>query len=324
MIAGGDGAAPQRRELEWLLAELRASLMELKQGLEECYALLAPADQGSTLVVSTPRNEMVKGHITRVGTSIVKGTVYVRLRTMAPQTLTVDADRPIHLASLATLHTLLTHSIDLVTLTLSYSYPVPSPDGGDHGDDGPQVRWQRHPGRSSSSSDHAGFVAAQLRLLSQSIAEAAALLKGPPLTDADPAWTSRSASPACFDPPLPPGLSFHLGLQDSQLVLWLRALEPAGAPVNLGMKFALAIGTARRLDHDEADQVFDFHYDGDSPAPQSGGGEKVYVREKVRVESADPSLLSLGAKLNALSHTLALARRNLAAVIGDELEEYRI
>jgi hypothetical protein len=43
----------------------------------------------------------------------------------------------------------------------------------------------------------------------------------------------------------------------------------------------------------------------------------VYVREKVRVESADPSLLSLSAKLSALGHTLALARRNLAAVLGE-------
>lgn len=47
----------------------------------------------------------------------------------------------------------------------------------------------------------------------------------------------------------------------------------------------------------------------------------VYVREKVRVESADPSLLSLAAKLTALGHTLGLARRNLAAVMGEELED---
>ncbi len=292
----------KKRELEWLLGELLQTLVELKQGLEDCYALLAPMDPGSTLVVSTPRNEIVKGHITRVGTRIVKGTVHLRLRTLPHQTLTISADDPIHLASLETLHTLLTHSIDLLTLTLSYSH---SPDSA-------------HPPELGS----AAFIAAQLRLLSQSIAEAAAVLKGPPLTEADPAWTSRSATPSNFDPPLPPNLSFHLGLQDSQLVLWLRALEPADAPVNLGMKFALAIGTARRIEHDEADRVFDFQCDG-----AGGGGDKepvaapVYVREKVRVESADPSLLSLGAKLNALSHTLTLARRNLAAVMGEELEE---
>lgn len=66
-------APPQRRELEWLLNELHETLQNLKHGLEDCYALLAPVDPGSTLVVSTHRNEIVKGHITRVGTRIVKG-----------------------------------------------------------------------------------------------------------------------------------------------------------------------------------------------------------------------------------------------------------
>jgi hypothetical protein len=111
----------------------------------------------------------------------------------------------------------------------------------------------------------------------------------------------------------------------------------------------LAIGTARRLEHDEADKVFGYCCNHDTSPPHdeshtNGGGSgaaggsqgskppvplsgtrtkkpvDVYVREKVRVESADPSLLSLSSKLTALSHTLALARRNLAAVIGEELE----
>ncbi len=67
---------------------------------------------------------------------------------------------------------------------------------------------------------------------------------------------------------------------------------------------------------------------GKGGSPQGGAGEdgaagpvEVVVREKVRVESADPSLLSLSAKLNALSNTLAHARRNLAAVMGEEPED---
>jgi len=48
---------------------------------------------------------------------------------------------------------------------------------------------------------------------------------------------------------------------------------------------------------------------------------QVYVREKVRIESADPSLLSLSAKLMALTNTLTLARGNLAAVMGQEFDE---
>lgn len=138
-------------------------------------------------------------------------------------------------------------------------------------------------------------------------------------------------------------------------MLWLRTLEPVDAPVNLGMKFALAIGTARRLEHDEADQLFVYTYpegnsetstSGVSAAPaggsgpgkgaggssgqataskskedQRGGEVQMYVREKVRVESADPSLLSLSSKLTALANTLSLARANLAAVMGENIEE---
>lgn len=139
------------------------------------------------------------------------------------------------------------------------------------------------------------------------------------------------------------------------MVLWLRCLEPADAPVSVGMKFALALGTARRLEHDEAEQVFVYTYpEGSEPAPvrpgtssgnnegkpsggsgnngqmqgrsttkENGRGDEVqvYVREKVRIESADPSLLSLSSKLMALTNTLALARANLAAVMGEDFDE---
>jgi hypothetical protein len=63
----------KKRELSWMIGEIRETITDLKHGLEDCYALLAPIDPGSTLVMSTPRNEKVKGHITRVGTRIVKG-----------------------------------------------------------------------------------------------------------------------------------------------------------------------------------------------------------------------------------------------------------
>lgn len=139
------------------------------------------------------------------------------------------------------------------------------------------------------------------------------------------------------------------------MVLWLRCLEPADAPVSVGMKFALALGTARRLEHDEAEQLFVYTYpEGSEPAPvrpgtsagnnegkasggmgnngqlqgrsttkENGRGDEVqvYVREKVRIESADPSLLSLSSKLMALTNTLALARANLAAVMGEDFDE---
>jgi hypothetical protein len=73
LIQPAPAPATQKRELDWLVEELHETLTNLKHGLQDCYALLAPIDPGSTLVLSTPRNEIVKGHITRVGTRIVKG-----------------------------------------------------------------------------------------------------------------------------------------------------------------------------------------------------------------------------------------------------------
>lgn len=65
--------ASQARELEWLLVQLRETLKSLKAGLEECAALLAPSENGSTLVLSSVRSESLKGLITRIGTRITKG-----------------------------------------------------------------------------------------------------------------------------------------------------------------------------------------------------------------------------------------------------------
>ena len=48
-------------------------------------------------------------------------------------------------------------------------------------------------------------------------------------------------------------------------------------------------------------------------------GQEVRVREKIRVESQDPSLMSVMAKLSALEHGVGVARRSLAIVMeGDE------
>ena len=66
-------AKSQQRELDWLLVQLKETLQSLKAGLEECAALLAPSEHGSTLVLTSVRSESLKGLVTRVGTRIVKG-----------------------------------------------------------------------------------------------------------------------------------------------------------------------------------------------------------------------------------------------------------
>ncbi|RYP42005.1 hypothetical protein DL767_000636 [Monosporascus sp. MG133] len=398
---------PQARELTWLIGSLRSTLRQLKHGLEECYALLAPVDgPGSTLALTTPRHETVKGHVTRVGARLVRGAVSLRLRTLPPQTLCLSPARPIRLAPLAALHALLTRSVDLLALCLSY-------------EDGQGSLPRR-------SGDEALFLATQLRALAQNLTESSAILKGAPppssasfefslssahrpgssasasgptgvralelgagASAASGSWTTHSASLWHFSDAAPVhahattttrrnnnnsnNLSVYLTVEDASLVLYVRALEPADAPMNFGAKLAFAIGTARRIEHDEAERVFRYACDDES-RPGGGGdgtatpsstttstttaigtgaagsgkgywsggsdgdrgsvhddGEEetrrrrhlvdVYVREKVRVESPDPSLLSLSAKLGALSNTLALARRNLAAVMGEEFED---
>ncbi|KAI0868345.1 RAVE subunit 2/Rogdi [Hypoxylon argillaceum] len=353
--------ATQARELAWLLNCFQATLLSLKHGLEECYALLAPIDPGSTLVLSTPRAELVKGHVTRVGSRIVKGTIHTKLRTTAPLTISINTAHPIHLAPLVTLNVLLTQAVDLASLCFT------------------EVERKGQKDYAAT----AAFLSSQLRLLAQGIDEASAIIKGAPtnLTEFKPAqrpstasssrsgtavtdasivatssgtsesdWTHYSAASTSFTPPLSHVMSFHVTIQDACLVLHLRALEPADVPVNLGIKFALAIGTTRRLEHDEAEKVFTYrHHESDPSTPHSesdqsqpyptkgsrglaagrdwdagagrGEGERVYVREKVRVESADPSLLSMSTKLSALCNTLSLARRNLAAVMGEEFSE---
>lgn len=83
-------------------------------------------------------------------------------------------------------------------------------------------------------------------------------------------------------------------------------LEKISKEPNLAEKFALAIGAQRRLEHDEMDDVFSYR------------GEDVRVKEKVKVESADPSLMSVMAKVAALEHTVGVARMGLKIVMGDE------
>jgi Rogdi leucine zipper containing protein len=77
-----------------------------------------------------------------------------------------------------------------------------------------------------------------------------------------------------------------------------------------GLSIRQRLGLATRLpEHEESNETFTFR------------GQEVQVREKVRVESQDPSLITIMAKLSALDHSIGIARRNLAIVMGVEDEE---
>lgn len=68
----------------------------------------------------------------------------------------------------------------------------------------------------------------------------------------------------------------------------------------------MAIGASKKPDHDEADEVFRYK------------GQEVRVREKVKMESQDPSLIAVMAKLTALEHNVAAAKKSLDIVMGKD------
>jgi len=282
--------ASTARELAWLLESLQETLASLKSGLEECYALLAPIEPGSTLVISSVRSESIKGHITLVGTRIVKGSLQLRLKTHQPLQLILNPSQPLILTPLINLRNLLNQSLDCVDIT----------------------RWtgDRH---------SAPFLSGQLRLLHSLIVEARQQLKGPPPLTPETTWLIDPPSPEVFDPPLPSSLSFNFSIQEAALVLTVRALEDADAMPDLKSRLFLAIGTQRRLEHDEMEKTFMIQ----NGAAQ-GQGREVRVREKVRVESADPSLLAAMAKLAALEHNVGMARKCLSIVMGEDGDDVEI
>ncbi|CAG8975796.1 hypothetical protein HYALB_00008237 [Hymenoscyphus albidus] len=293
------------RELSWLLESLQEKLAEFKSGLEDCYALLAPTEdpESSTLVISSSKSELVKGHVTRVGTRIVKGSLHLKLKTLPPLHLKLFEEHPLVLPQLSHLRTLLNSALDCVDIT----------------------RW-------TGDRNSAPFITSQLHLLHSILLEAQAVSTAPSLVaprpgtpnplpvaprtsgeagnENNPPWYESIVDPQTFTPALPPTLSLHLLPTASSLILTIRVLETTAAPPSAFNKFAHAIGVQRRLEHDEMDGLFMWK------------GEEVRVKEKVRVESGgDPVLLVLGVKLQSLEKAIEASRCNLRLVLGLDAED---
>lgn len=289
-------AAVLARELSWLLTALQTTLRSLKSGLEECASLLAPAEPGSTLPLSSLRSEHLKGFITRVGTRIVKGDIHLRLSSLPPpkgagsvklSISTLPTAPTITLPQLGQCRTLINSCLDVVDATL----------------------W-------TGDKENADFVSGQLRLLHENIQEAKDALKG--WTQGQKAWNEEGGDEQAFNPPLPGHVSFHLSISEAAILLNLRVLEPAhltgtSTPIGAGGSYsglslrerlATAFGGAKPAFNDEANEVFAWK------------GQDVRVREKVRVETQDPSLMAAMAKLGALERSIALERRALDVLMG--------
>jgi len=295
-------AACEERELEWLLSALQDTLQSLKAGLEECAKLLAPRDVGSTLVLSSLRSESLKGYITLVGTRIVKGDVHLRLPSLPPprgQTSyklsisTAPTAPTLILEQLTSARSLINSCLDVVDAT----------------------RW-------TGDATNANFIQGQMKLLHDNVQEAKQALKGN--SDTQKAWFDDPIDEKAFETPLPANVSLHLSVSDAAIVLHVRTLEvlPPGSstgtstPNSSGAtsftgfsirdRLAQALGAPRAPAHDEVDDIFTYK------------GHPVRVKEKVRVESQDPSLMAAMAKLGALGHTVALSRRALDVIMGRE------
>ncbi|KAF4211052.1 hypothetical protein CNMCM8980_002777 [Aspergillus fumigatiaffinis] len=284
------------RELEWLLRSLQDSLAALREGLRDCAALLAPKEPGSTLVLSSHRSECVKGFVTRVGTKVVKGDIQLRLSSLAsargaPTTRLCLSNAPsapeLVLKQLSSVRDLVNQSLDVVDVSTWTGDPL-----------------------------NASFIFGQLRLLHETITEARHMLKGEN-DNVQGKWWETSVEDNIFDPPLPPDLSFHLSIADSALVLYLRTLETTAPSSHAPTAFATDISLTgfnirdrlfgpRHRPHDEMGDVFVWK------------GEEVKVKEKIRVESQDPSLMSVMAKLTALEHEVMKWLTSLKVLMGTE------
>lgn len=292
------------RELEWLLSALQDTLQSLKAGLEECASLLTPKDIGSTLVLSSQRSESLKGFVTLVGTRLVKGDIQLRLPSLpAPRgqgsyrlSISSSPKAPsLVIEQLTSVRTLINACLDVVDAT----------------------RW-------TGDAKNADYISSQLRLLHENIQDAKQALTGG--QEGQKSWNEDTIDDKTFDPPLPHNLSLHFSIADAALVLQVRTVEalPPGTSAgtatpnsvssqsysgfSLRDRLAQALGGPRAPTHDETEEIFRYK------------GQNVRVKDKLRVETLDPSLMAALAKLSALEHTVSLSRRALDVVMEKDEE----
>ncbi|KAL2056009.1 hypothetical protein ABVK25_003651 [Lepraria finkii] len=268
-------------ELEWLLNLLQENLASLKSGLQECVALLAPGEPGSTLALSSLRSESVKGFVTRIGTRIVKGDINLRLQTLPPPrslpSYPIHLQNPLPLPQLSVLLNLLNQALDVIDISA----------------------WTGDPHNGS-------FIAGQLKLLADTIEEARQTLKGGDDVVGGK-WWEDGTSDDTFSPPSPQPSHSTSPSPTPPSSLHIRTLAPPSQPETslTGLSIRTRLGLASRPPvHDELDQVFQYR------------GEEVTVKEKVRVESQDPSLMAVMAKLSALGHAVGGWRVRVGVVMG--------
>lgn len=259
------------------------------------------------------RSESLKGVVTRVGTHIVKGVrdfsffwesksyectqnVKLRLSSLPPPRGASTYDLTISTA--LTAPDLVIHQLSSVKNAINNSLDVID-----------VTTW-------AGDAHSANYIAGQMQLLADNIQEARQALRG--YSDVQMPWWQNPIDDKTFDPPLPPNVSFHLSIFDAALLLEIRTLEtvePGETHSGFSFRntFAAALGGVRYPAHDEADRTFTYK------------GQEVRVKEKIRVESQDPALMAIMAKLGAVDHSVSLSVKALNIVMGrDESSESAI
>lgn len=103
----------------------------------------------------------------------------------------------------------------------------------------------------------------------------------------------RAIDSDAFNPPLPPNIALDLYIRDASLVLELRVLQPRASE-----NFLTGL---RRLNALETGGFVRFR------------GDDVKILDQVRVESQDPALIAISAKLMALKHNVEEMQKKLQA-----------
>ncbi|KAA8914660.1 RAVE subunit 2/Rogdi [Sphaerosporella brunnea] len=271
--------ASAARELSWLLTTLTSTLISVRTGLTECLDLLSPANT-STLPFSTPRSEVLKGFITRSGPQITRGELSLHLQRQRGK-LSVRA--PWVLEQLVDVENYVLRSLELVANGAFR-------EGEEEKD--PKSTMQL------------------LQALQENVSAARAALRA---ASAHRLFPFHAVDPKVFEPPLVPGAAaFSLHIAEASLVVEVRTLEPVApadngrgnflagidiSPFGFRERFAAAVG----IHHGPASRA---HASGEEEVV-SFNGTKVRVKEVVRVESQDPSLMAAWAKLGGLEHVLA-------------------
>ncbi|KAK6341877.1 hypothetical protein TWF730_001363 [Orbilia blumenaviensis] len=318
------------RELAWLITEIQESLLSLRSGLEECLSLLAPSQPGSTLVLSTSRSEGLKGFVTRVGSAIVKGDMQVKMHGL-PNTkglgyyrLQLTSPPPSSSDSTSTPSFHLPQLTDCRNFVHSALTTLPSSSSVE------THKALSLTTRTSSAVIDSKLLASQLDSLLSDIQSARQILK---TTQKSNLFPYHTVDGSIFDPQLPENLALDVTIQDVAIVTELRLLENTSPAAYTGLT-ALSMNIDQHLSNfnfrEKIAGAFKGRARGDGSGSGNGNGNgngngedetytykgaQVRVKERIRVESQDPSLMSVVAKLGALEHNLAMGRTSLEIVM---------